>query len=101
TYDGGLGDFAVDASVTVLDYEGVQADRRFFAPDYSSVNAVRSRLPDMRNVLYWTPRLLTDAAGKAEIHFSTSEIAGTYLISVDGIDSDGNVGSQRITFTVR
>lgn len=101
TYDGGLAEFAVDESVTVLDYEGIQADRKFFAPDYSSVDAVRSRLPDMRNVLYWTPRLLTDAAGKAEIHFSTSEIAGTYLISVDAIDSEGNVGSRRVVFTVK
>src|SRR5690606_583580 len=75
TYDGSLVDFAVDASVTLLDYEGIQVDRKFFTPDYSSVDGVRSRLPDMRNVLYWTPRLLTDAAGKAEIQFSTSEIA--------------------------
>lgn len=101
TYDGSLVDFAVDASVTLLDYEGIQVDRKFFTPDYSSVDGVRSRLPDMRNVLYWTPRLLTDAAGKAEIQFSTSEIAGTYLISVDAIDNEGNVGSQRIMFTVK
>lgn len=101
TYDGGLGGFTLDASVTVLDYEGIQADRKFFAPDYSSADAVQSRLPDMRNVLYWNPRVKTDATGVAEIHFSTSDIAGTYLISIDGTDSEGNVGSQRVMFTVR
>lgn len=101
TYDGGLGGFTLDASVTVLDYEGIQVDRKFFTPDYSSADAVQSRFPDMRNVLYWNPRVITDARGIAEIPFSTSDIPGTYLISIDGIDNEGNVGSQRMMFTVR
>ena len=63
-------------------------------------NSYDNRLPDFRNVLYWSPDVLCDEDGKGELNFYTSEIPGTYAIVVQGITADGYAGSAISTFSV-
>ncbi len=79
SYTGALPDFKLDPAITVFSYEGVQAQREYYTP------SADSRKPDLRTVLYWNPNV-----GKStNIRFMTSDMAGDYLLDLQGIDSKG------------
>src|SRR5215204_4702065 len=73
TYEGDLGGFELDPNAVVVEYEGLQLQRQFYSPTYSAENKMENRLPDFRNVLYWSPGLITNHDGKGEFSFYTSE----------------------------
>ena len=92
SYHGDLANFPLDANALVLEYESMQKHKEFYMPEYSSPEQQRSRLPDMRNVLYWAPDILTDKTGKKELHFYTSDLSGKYAIVIQGISQNGVPG---------
>lgn len=100
TYKGNMEGYAMNPNDLLLDYEGLQQQRIFYSPDYSTTDALQSRLPDFRDVLYWSPDVLTDAKGKGAISFYTGDIPGKYLVMLQGISSNGIAGSQQIILTV-
>lgn len=93
TYKSVLEDFKLDAATTLLNYDGVQYQRVFYTPKYP---ADESRKPDTRTLLYWNP----NASPGEALKFSTSDIAGKYLIDVQGIDSNGRPGRAKTYLTV-
>lgn len=88
-------------NAVVFDYEGLQFDREFYSPIYDSEEQMRSRLPDFRNVLYWSPGIRTDPQGKADLNFYTSDLKGRHMVVVQGMNADGKTGSHSFTFTVK
>jgi hypothetical protein len=90
-----------DAHSMIIDYEGLQYQREFYSPIYETQEQFTSRLPDFRNVLYWSPEVKTDASGKAEINFYTSDRKGKYIAVFQGINADGKVGEQFFLFEVK
>jgi hypothetical protein len=88
----------IDPNANVLAYEIVQKQRKFYSPSYDS--AVSSHMPDFRSTLYWNPSVLTDATGKAEVEFFTSDLEGEFVISVRGL-SPGKMIANNIRFRVR
>lgn len=74
---------------------------KFISPDYSSVVAHESRLPDYRNTLYWDPSVKTDKDGKALTSFWSSDNMGDYLINIQGVTSDGNLFSIQKIIRIR
>lgn len=100
TYEGDLGGFELHPNALVVAYEGLQLRREFYSPVYDSENKSQNRLPDFRNVLYWSPGLNTNGKGKGQFSFYTSEIPGTYAVVVCGITKDGFSGSAVTTFSV-
>ena len=58
-----------------------------------------SRLPDFRNVLYWSPQLQIEK-GKHNISFYTSDIPGKYTVLIQGISGNGRAGFSTSNFTV-
>jgi hypothetical protein len=88
-------------NAVVFDYEGLQYEREFYSPTYDSQEKVNSRLPDFRNVLYWSPGIKTGLHGKAAFDFYTSDLKGRYMVVVQGMDADGRTGSQFFTFSVK
>ena len=99
TYQSDLAGFELDPRVLVMPYEGIQAEREFYAPKYDSGNAA-SRIPDFRNLLYWAPDVTTDAAGKALVEFYTSDQTGKFEVIIQGITSGGIPGSKKLSFEV-
>jgi hypothetical protein len=67
----------------------------FISPDYSSTERKRSRIPDLRNTMYWNPALKPSKDGKVTVEFWTSDFATDYIINVRGITGNGDV----ISFT--
>jgi hypothetical protein len=66
-------------------------ERQFSIPDYAS--QTDSRLPDFRNTLYWNPSVQTDENGKATVRFFTADSVGDFEIHVEGIATEGQLGS--------
>jgi hypothetical protein len=100
TYKGDLAGFQFDPNVVILRYDGLQLQREFYAPVYDTPEKAESRLPDFRNVLYWSPDLNIDQSGQKQLSFYTSDVKGKYIIVVQGVTADGKPGSATSSFTV-
>lgn len=97
TYKGDLDGFQFDPGTIELSYDGLQIEREFYSPQYSTMDAKNSRLPDYRNVLYWNPSVSGDGATS----FYTSDIKGHYIVIVQGINANGKAGYATAKFEVQ
>ena len=100
TYKGDYEGLELDSSSLLIEYDGMQYHRQFYAPAYNTNRQTQSRLPDFRNVLYWSPDLR--AGTKATpVEFSTSDVPGDYLVVIQGLAPDGRAGVTYKRITVR
>lgn len=99
TYKGDLGGVEIDPHAAVLDYEGLQLRREFYSPVYDTEMKSSSRIPDFRNLLYWSPEI--NLEGKNAVSFYTSDQPGKYVGAVQGITTNGDAGVQYFTFEVK
>ena len=100
TYHGDMQDLKLDSKAVILDYEGLQLKREFYSPAYKTEQQAASRLPDFRNLLFWSPDVQTDTSGQATVEFYTSDMKGKYVAVLQGIDDAGYAGSYYFTFDV-
>lgn len=100
TYQGDISGFPLDANAYTVDYDGWQLHREFYSPVYDSKDKQTSRIPDLRNVLYWSGDILTDRLGKQQLTFYSSDMPGRYSVIFQGITPDGKTGSATAGFTV-
>ena len=98
TYKGDLAGFQLDPNAVILEYDGLQLQREFYSPVYDTPKETASRMPDLRNVLYWSPDVKTNQDGKKQIKFFTSDMPGKYILCIQGTTSDGKCGSQIVKF---
>ena len=89
TYNGDLDGYQLHKNAVVLEYDGVQARKKYYTPSYDEVSEENSRIPDRRNVLYWNPKFKTDENGIANLEFYTTDDISTYEIIVEGLSNDG------------
>ncbi len=101
SYKGDLAGYVLDPRATVVDYEGLQMQREFYAPSYATDEQASSHLPDFRNVLYWTPALQTDKQGSGTLGFYSSDLPGKYVVVVEGLTPDGRAGTGIGSFEVQ
>ena len=98
-YNGDLTGYQLDPNSLVVEYEGLQYEREFYSPQYETAQQQQSRLPDYRNVLYWSPEVQTKN-GKQNISFYTSDITGKYIVVLQGLTDNGLAGYTTLGFTV-
>ncbi len=101
TYTGDLGGYPLDPNAVVVEYDGLQREREFYAPVYETAEQSAGRLPDTRNALWWDPHVKTGSTGKTQVSFYTSDLKGQYVAVIQGLSSNGLPGSTIINFTVR
>ena len=101
TYNGDLNGYELDPHATVIDYEGLQLQRDFYSPVYETQLQADSRLPDFRNLLYWSPEVRTDEKGKQDVSFYTSDLPGKYAVVLQGLSAAGKPGSKVIMIDVK
>lgn len=87
----------IDPKAVRLDYEGLHIRREFYSPDYSAEGRLKSRIPDLRNTLFWSPQV---TAGQA-VEFYTGDNKGRYLIVVQGLTNTGDPISVISELTVK
>ncbi|WP_303309441.1 hypothetical protein [Hymenobacter sp. BT730] len=100
TYKGNLEGFQLDPQALVQEYEALQQPREFYAPRYDTPQEKQSRLPDLRNLLYWNPNVNTTNLQGETLSFYTSDQRGRYLVVVQGLTEAGMAGTGSCTFEV-
>jgi hypothetical protein len=101
TYKGDYEGLELDPRAILVDYEGLQWEREFYAPEYATDQQTASRIPDFRDLLFWAPDIHTGEKAKKEFSFYTSDLPGQYRVVVQGITADGKAGSKTMSFEVK
>ncbi len=101
TYNGDLNGFEMDSAATIIDYDALQLKREFYSPVYNRQEQFSSRLPDFRNLLFWSADILTNEEVKTQVNFFTSDQAGKYAVVLQGISDNGNAGSKAFIIEVK
>src|SRR5690606_5538960 len=73
-------------------------EKIYFQPNYSQ-SSVNSRIPDYRVQLLWDPNLQFSESKISALCF-TSDVSGTFEVSVEGYSGDGDFISTKNYFTV-
>jgi hypothetical protein len=68
--------------------------QEFYSPKYG-VKASDTAEPDVRSTVFWSPNVFTDASGRTKVRFYTSDVTGSYTISMEGIGLRGGIGTLR------
>lgn len=74
-------------TITPMGYAKV---REFYMPKYN-VAKPNPTISDLRTTIYWNPKIITDATGKASFDFYNADGKGNYRAVLEGIDGDGNL----------
>lgn len=101
TYKGNMDEFPMDPKAVILDYDGLQLQREFYSPVYETETQQNSRLADYRNLLFWSPEIITGRDGRTSVTFYTSDLSGKYKAVVEGVTADGQAGSNEFGFEVK
>lgn len=102
TYNGDLAGYTLDPDDIVVNYQGLQQRKKFYAPSYDGKSFSSARIPDKRQLLHWDPLLekKRGADGKLRVAFYTSDLPGKYVIVVQGIGKTGIPYYSSRTFDV-
>jgi hypothetical protein len=100
TYNGDLGGIELDPRSVTLDYEGLQSQREFYSPRYTTPDLRGSRLPDQRHQLYWNPNVKLIDGEVNSINFYTSDVEGNFFIVIEGLSNNGLPGYSSTSFKV-
>jgi hypothetical protein len=77
----------------------LELNREFQSPDYS---LEKSSKDDVRTTLYWNPGLAMPVEeGAMKVSFYSSDVTGTYIITIQGFDDEGNPVSAQTEFVVK
>ncbi|MFP5080504.1 hypothetical protein, partial [Pedobacter sp. JCM 36344] len=68
--------------------------QEFYSPKYGLKPSDVAEA-DVRSTVFWSPNVLTDANGRAKVKFYTSDVTGTYTISMEGVGLNGGIGTLR------
>ena len=69
---------------------GYAKNREFYIPKYNLAKP-NNTVSDLRTTVYWNPKIITDATGKASFEFFNADGKGTYRAVLEGIDGEGNL----------
>lgn len=100
TYTHDLAGFEVDPRALILAYDGTLEHRDFYAPRYDKNLKNSHRLPDLRNLMYWSPSVRIVPGQETILDFYTSDQPGRYKIVVQGLSSKGTPVSAVSQFRV-
>jgi TonB-dependent SusC/RagA subfamily outer membrane receptor len=79
--------------------KGYYKAREFYSPQYDDPKT-NTQMQDLRSTIYWKPFIITDKEGNASISFFNADAKGTYRVTIEGIDADGNLGRQVYKYKV-
>jgi TonB-dependent SusC/RagA subfamily outer membrane receptor len=82
-----------------FDMLGYHKPREFYSPKYGT--EFDQLVEDYRTSLYWNPGIRTDSTGMAQVSFYTSDINSTFYIVVEGVSTEGQIGSNEKIIQVR
>jgi hypothetical protein len=81
--------------------KGYEPVKTFYLPRYIGPRESQHTQTDLRTTIYWNPNVLTDKTGNATLEFFNADGRGTYRVTIEGIDKDGNLGRQVYRYSVK
>ncbi len=99
TYQGDMAGFPLRSKNGIVEYEGLQRQRKFYSPSYTTSDP-ESRIPDPRYLLYWNPDLVLNGKETSKIEFFSSDVPGTYLVKIEGMTASGKIVRASTTFKI-
>jgi len=88
------------ASVGILPIApgGFYKAREFYSPKYNT--SLVNKQHDYRSTIYWNPEIKTGKNGNSSFDYYNADGTGTYKVTIEGIDKDGNIGRQLYRYKV-
>jgi len=80
---------------------GYQIPVEFYSPNYETLEARQSAIPDYRTTIFWKPDVVISDDGEASFEFYTSDFPTTYSVVIEGITNDGKIIRQVEKIVVR
>lgn len=77
------------ANVVYFSPKGYNSSVEFYHPVYSTPTLKAKTTTDLRNTLYWNPRLKIDASGIGVLDYYTDDRGGAQQIILEGLTTDG------------
>jgi hypothetical protein len=68
---------------------GYAKARDFYVPKYTIQR--NTAINDLRTTIYWNPKVIIDATGKATFEYFNADGKGSYRAVVEGLDMNGNI----------
>jgi hypothetical protein len=100
TYSGDLGGLELDPQSIIVDYQGLSLIRQFEEIKFNKDEISKGRIPDLRSLLYWNPKLEVKKEAETVFSFYTSDLAGEFVMVVRGVDENGKLVNQIHPFSV-
>lgn len=97
---GHVGQTVLDPHAIVVDFQGLQQQREFYAPVYADSAMLNRPIPDYRTTIAWMPAIRIGSEGKKEIRFYTSDLDGRFAIIGEGISNEGKPLNAMTFFNV-
>ena len=101
SYDGASINTELDPRAIVLDFDGLQLERKFYSPIYDTEQQRNGTIPDFRSTLYWNPDVQTDQNGSSKLSFYTGDKTGEYIGIIEGMTFGGETGYKYFYFEVK
>ncbi|MFD0792185.1 carboxypeptidase regulatory-like domain-containing protein [Mucilaginibacter litoreus] len=80
---------------------GYAKTREFYSPKYDALKQGGSFGGDLRSTIYWNPKVKTDKTGLTSVEFFNADGRGTYRATIEGFDTEGNLGRYVVRYTVK
>jgi hypothetical protein len=88
-----------DPSIVYYTPKGYDYTKEFYSPKYDNARN-QPQAADLRSTVYWNPRVLTRSVGQAKISYFNSDQTGTYRVTIEGINADGQLARQVYRYKV-
>lgn len=75
--------------------------REFYSPKYANLKPEDWYKPDLRALIDWEPKLVSDSLGRASASFYNSDNTGYVEVVVEAISEKGEVGYKEMFYNVK
>lgn len=97
TYKRDYSGLKFNRNTRILDFKGVQFPSRFIGKEVRD----GKKNPDMRSVIYWDPMVSIKKGDNLDLTLFTPNYEGKFIITIEGVDSEGKSIFYKKEFSVR
>jgi hypothetical protein len=98
--EGNLAGVNLPEGSTIIDLQTYQDSGEDLPQAFASYSGME-RIPDLRTLLYWEPWMQLPAGEEVVVEFQTSDVAGTYVVLLEGMDEQGVMIRETCEFVVK
>ncbi|MEJ5994907.1 carboxypeptidase-like regulatory domain-containing protein [Pedobacter sp. Du54] len=96
----GAGAISSATNTAKITNAGFSVRKEFYVPNYDDPKT-NNQLQDLRSTVYWNPKITTDEKGLASFSFFNAGTPGKYQVTIEGLDTFGNLGRKVYTYEVK